>query len=118
MEENCTSDPRHIEVKRKLDIGGDCAVDDAELSESEVLEQYPLANLDPTQLAFAERVLKWVGDVIVVYKRVRERGTWEPVPLLRSWLAGSAGSGKSTTIKTIVQHARLSFQREKVQAKI
>ena len=101
-----------------LERGGDCADDDAELSESEVLEQYPLANLDPTQLAFAERVLKWVEDVIVVYKRVRKRGTWEPVPLLRSWLAGSAGSGKSTTIKTIVQHARLSFQREKVQAKI
>ena len=40
------------------------------------------------------------------------------MPKLRAWLCGSAGSGKSTTLKTIVHHVRLLFERENVDASI
>ena len=33
------------------------------------------------------------------------------MPTLRTWLGGSAGSGKSSALKTIVQHIRLLFQK-------
>jgi hypothetical protein len=40
------------------------------------------------------------------------------VPLLRICLGGSAGSGKSTTLRTVLQHLRLLFQKENVQATV
>ena len=40
------------------------------------------------------------------------------MPKLRTWLGGSAGSGKSTSLKTIVHHVRLLFRRENVDASI
>ena len=39
-------------------------------------------------------------------------------PLLRTWLAGSAGSGKSTTIKTVVSHSQKMFKEAVVLAQI
>ena len=38
--------------------------------------------------------------------------------LLRCYLGGSAGSGKSTTLRTVLQHLRLLFQNERVQAAV
>ena len=76
-----------------------------------VLRDYSLEKLDPTQRVFADRVLKWAGKVADVYDNVRSDGQHRSVPLLGSFLGGSAGSGKSTTLKTIVEHTRLLFQR-------
>ena len=53
-----------------------------------------------------------------VYKEIFATGRLRLVPQLRSWLGGSAGSGKATTVKTCVQHMRLLFQREKVDAPV
>ena len=38
--------------------------------------------------------------------------------MLRTWLAGSAGSGKCTTIKTVVYHLRRLFKESGVPARI
>ena len=38
--------------------------------------------------------------------------------MLRTWLGGSAGSGKSHTLKTIVHHLRLRFQKAGVKANV
>ena len=46
------------------------------------------------------------------------RGKQQKIPVLRTWLGGSAGSGKSTTLKAVVQHARLLFQERDVRATI
>ena len=40
------------------------------------------------------------------------------VPVLRAWLGGSAGSGKSTTLKTCVAHVRLLFREAKIPARV
>ena len=53
-----------------------------------------------------------------VYNDVAASGRQRSVPQLRTWLGGSAGSGKSTTLKTIVQHVRLLFQSEGVDASV
>jgi hypothetical protein len=108
------------EVRRNLAKGAGTAIDaaPARVDRESVLRDYALDDLDPTQRAFAERVIEWAKKVVVVYKRVRDTGKQESVPLLRSWLGGSAGSGKSTTLKTIVQHVRLLFQEENVHATI
>ena len=74
--------------------------------------------LDPTQRVFADRVLAWAAEVVSAYKAVRSTGKNHPIPILRTWLGGSAGSGKSTTLKTIVQHVRLLFQRNEVDATV
>ena len=100
-------------VKRKL---ADPHEEDEEsdpiaVDEGAILRDYSLDNLDPTQRAFADRCLKWAGKVADVYDKVRSDGHRRDVPLLRSFLGGSAGSGKSTTLKTIVQHTRLLFKR-------
>ena len=77
-------------------------------------DQVPdLDMLDPTQRAFADRVLKWANELVDVYKHNKATGSWKSPPKLRTWLCGSAGSGKSTTLKTAVQHIRLLFQQEK-----
>ena len=90
----------------------------ASVDEESVLRDYPLQRLDPTQRAFAERVLAWAGDVATVYEEVHRTGQFKAVPLLRSYLGGSAGSGKSTTLKTCVQHVRLLFLKRGVPAKV
>ena len=108
------------EVKRTLQqgAGSDGSAVLPQLDEASVRRDYDLDALDPTQRAFADRVLRWVAEVVRVYKEVRDTGVQQDVPLLRSWLGGSAGSGKSTTLRTIVQHARLAFQQEQVDATI
>ena len=87
-----------------------------------VERDYALEDLDPTQRVFAtrssNRVIAWAREVVRVYKRVEAGERRLDVPRLRSWLGGSAGSGKSTTLKCAVQHARLHFQEQKVDAKI
>ena len=88
------------------------------LIEAKVKEDYPIHRLDPTQKVFFSRVMLWAADVVKVYKNVHKTGKWEPIPVLRSFLCGSAGSGKSTTLKTTVQHIRLLFQKEQVDAKV
>lgn len=100
-------------VKKALADGHDEAGDSdmSHVDEVTVLRDYSLEKLDPTQRVFADRVLKWAGKVADVYDNVRSDGRHRSVPLLRSFLGGSAGSGKSTTLRTIVQHTRLLFQR-------
>ena len=88
------------------------------LVESEVLRDYPLDVLDPTQRAFADRVLSWGREVVAVYKEINDTGVYQPVPRLRTWLGGSDGSGKSSTERTVVQHLRLLFQQHQIDAKI
>ena len=100
-------------VKKALADGHDEAGDSdmSHVDEVTVLRDYSFEKLDPTQRVFADRVLKWAGKVADVYDNVRSDGQHRSVPLLRSFLGGSAGSGKSTTLRTIVQHTRLLFQR-------
>ena len=108
------------DVKKKLAKGADSGNPDCTetINPEVILRDYPLHALDPTQRAFADRVLRWVSEVVDVYEYVQATGEFRPVPCFRSWLGGSAGSGKSTTLKTIVQHARLLFHTRKVAAKI
>ena len=108
------------EVARKLARGAEASVEDgpAIVREDVVLNDYPLDSLDPTQRAFAERVLKWGDELVKVYKQVQTDGKQRKIPKIRSWLCGSAGSGKSTTLKTIVQHLRLKFQSARVPATV
>ena len=100
-------------VQKTLADGHDEVEDSAtsHVDEATVLSDYSLEKLDPTQRVFADRVLKWASKVADVYDKVRSDGRLRSVPLLRSFLGGSAGSGKSTTLKTIVQHTRLMFQK-------
>ena len=108
------------DVQRKLakGTGPDDDAVSARVEEEVILRDYDLDKLDPTQRAFADRVLQWAREVVHVYQKVRETGKQHRVPKLRTWLGGSAGSGKSTTLKTIVQHMRLLFQQENVDATI
>ena len=79
---------------------------------------YSLDALDPTQRAFADRVLKWGDHLVKVYEDIERDGKSREVPKVRSWLCGSVGSGKSTTLKTIVQHLRLKLQTAGVAATV
>ena len=88
------------------------------LTEAIVHADYALDALDPTQRVFADRVLRWGDDLVKTYKSIEKDGKPRAVPKIRSWLCGSAGSGKSTTLKTIVQHLRLKFQAAGVDAKV
>ena len=83
-----------------------------------VLADFSLDKLDPTQRAFADRVLKWGDDIIESYEAVKRDGRHRPVPKLLTWLGGSAGSGKSTTLKTCVQHLRLKFSKRGMLFKV
>ena len=83
-----------------------------------MFEEYYLDKLDPTQRAFANRVLRWARELVQVYKQNKSSGTWESPPQLRTWLCGSAGSGKSTTLKAVVHHIRLLFQQEEIDATV
>ena len=53
-----------------------------------------------------------------MYKENKSTGQWKSPRPLRTWLCGSAGSGKSTTLKTVVQHVRLLFQEQGVDASV
>ena len=108
------------DVKKALAAG--TGMDDVaapvRLEETAVLRDYGLEKLDPTQRVFADRVLSWAGEVVRVYKEVHATGKTRRPPLLRTWLGGSAGSGKSTTLRTVVQHLRLLFQQELVDVTV
>ena len=98
-------------MKSKLtkSAGAGCDADPRCVDEEAVLQDYALGELDPTQRAFADRMLAWAAELARVYKDVSATGEHRNVPQLRTWLGGSAGSGKSRTLKTIVQHMRLHF---------
>ena len=49
---------------------------------------------------------------------VKDRRKMKAVPLLRCYLGDSAGSGKSTTLRTVLQHLRLLFQKESIAATV
>ena len=68
--------------------------------------------------AFADRVPKWADELAAVYTAVEKDGKHRHLPVLRSYLGGSAGSGKSTTLRTCVQHIRLMFMKQKTPAKV
>jgi len=108
-------------VKKKFTRGSGgegSSVGDAPFDEAAVLRDYPLHRLDPTQRAFADRILAWAKELLAVYQAVLSDGGRRALPLLRSFLGGSAGSGKSTTLKTIAQHIRLLIHRKGVDAKV
>ena len=94
----------------------------AELEESSVNDEesttYPLEKLDPTQRVFADRVLTWGRELVDCYKKCEGDGKPRDIPILKSWFCGSAGSGKSMTLKTIVHHLRSLFAEAGVPAKV
>ena len=108
------------DVKKKLAQGSeaDAASAGAKLNRADVERDYALDDLDPTQRAFADRALLWARELTEAYKEVHATGKQCRLPQLRTWLGGSAGAGKSRTLKTIVQHVRLYFQEQGVGATI
>ena len=109
------------DVRKKLAKGSGAEINDAPalVDAERSAREYPLEDLDPTQRVFADRVLEWAAEVVRVYQRVASTGKWRlRVPRLRTWLGGSAGSGKSTTLRTVVAHIRWLFQREAVPATV
>ena len=107
-------------VKQSLakGAGSDTGARTAPITADAVMQEWPLSSLDPTQRVFADRCLAWVDELIATYKGIEDTGVMCLPPKLQTWLCGSAGSGKSTTLKTVVQHARLRFQQENVPATI
>ena len=107
-------------MKRKLEAGADRSIDaNPEWIDPDVVARdYDLEDLDPTQRVFADRVIQWARELVTVYKRMKATGKPRRVPRMRTWLGGSAGSGKSTTLRTRLMHCRLLFQQEDVDAKI
>ena len=70
---------------------------------------------------FVDRGLAWGRELVEAYKYNANQGhhkKMKSVPLLRSYLCGSAGSGKTTTLCTFLQHLRLLFQKEGVAATV
>ena len=113
------------DVQRVLAKGGSTGSVDAALAAAvvreEVMRDFALEKLDPTQRVFADRVLAWGRELVSVHKqnlKSRGRKKMKRVPLLRSYLSGSAGAGKSTTLRTTLQHLRLLFQDEGVPATV
>ena len=108
------------EVRRQLARD---TVDEADTTvrvDRQVVERdWSLEALDPVQRVFADRVIAWGRELVAVYKanQCSKRKRKRP-PLLRTYLGGSAGSGKSTTLKTLLQHLRLLFQTEGVDATV
>ena len=112
--------PCWTSVRKKLEEGDLEDMDGKKvvMNEEEVFKKYPLDILDPTQRCFVDRVLRWAAEVVDAYKEYKDNKKKFKPPRLRAWLGGSAGSGKSTTLKTCVAHIRLLFQQEKVDATI
>ena len=81
------------EVQRTLAKGAQPKQRSAQLDAATVFRDYSLDKLDPTQRAFADRVLDWVKAVGDRYRIVKETGHASTLPCLRTWLGGSAGSG-------------------------
>ena len=113
------------DVKRMLEsdtaTGNTASTSVFAVDRATVLRDHALDDLDPTQRAFADRVLKWGDDLVEKYQqnqRVRSGKKLKRVPLLRCFLGGSAGSGKSTTLRTVLQHLRLKFQAAKIDAEV
>ena len=113
------------DVQRQLAKGAGVASDESALTaavvEEEVVRDFALEKLVSTQRVFADRVLAWGRDLVSAYKHnatVRDRRKLKRVPLLRCCLGGSAGSGKSTTLRTVLQHLRLLFQKEGLEAAV
>ena len=106
------------DVQKTLKAGNTCDADAPStiLQRDNVLRELDLNTLDPTQRAFADRVLAWAAELVLHRRRYLETRVWEALPVLRLWLCGSAGSGKSTTLRMVVQHMRLLFQEGKVDA--
>ena len=109
-------------VRCKLAKGAAGEARDAALVDKDAVERdYALDALDPVQRVFADRVLTWGRALVAVYKKNKQTKNQRNVkrpPLLRTYLGGSAGSGKSTTLKTVLQHLRLLFQTEQVDATV
>jgi hypothetical protein len=82
------------------------------------LDEYPLTHLDPTQRVFADRILKWGADLVNCYRQCSHDGNPPDIPILKTWLCESAGSGKSTTLKTVLHDLRLLFDESDVPAKV
>ena len=112
-------------VKRQLDKGSANVNDEGKahgiMQRDDVLRDYSLTKLDPTQRVFADLVLSWGENLCEAYKHnlsVKDPRKLKRPPLLRTYLGGSAGSGKSTTLKVIVQHLRLKFQESSLDARV
>ena len=54
----------------------------------------------------------------VTWQDIETTGEMRSVPKLQAWLGGSAGSGKSTTLKTCVAHVRLLFRQAEIPATV
>ena len=108
------------DVKKKLAQGAeaDVASTGAKPIREDVERDYALDDLDPTQRAFADRIMLWVRELAEAYNEVQATGQKRRLPKLRTCLGDSAGAGKSRTLKTVVQHARLYFQEQGVGASI
>ena len=107
-------------VRKLLAKGAEAEVDGQSWipTREEVERDYDISRLDPTQHAFVEYVLAWVKELILVKKKMAKTSVKIRKPKLRTWLGGSAGSGKSTTIRTAVQHARLLFHEAGIAATV
>ena len=109
------------EVRSKLAKGaggenGDALVTYASAPIS--LDEFPLEQLDPTQRVFVNRVLDWATKLADTYDAVQKDGRFRKPPLMRTYLGGSAGSGKSMTLKTAVHHARKLFRDRGTPAEV
>ena len=62
--------------------------------------------------------MKWARELVEVYKWNKANAGSKGPPRLRTWLCGSAGSGKTKTLKSVAQHVRLIFQQEDVDATV
>ena len=118
------------QLAKGVGLTSEASSGDTHVDEAVIMADYALDKLDPTQRVFADRVLAWGRDLASAYnhnasvrshKKKKKKGKSQklkPVPLLRTYLGGSAGSGKSTTLRTVLQHLRLLFQKEGVSATV
>ena len=109
----------HVKTTLSKDAGHGADGNSAKrLGAATLWRDYDLDALDPTQRAFADRVLKWAEDLARVYEHNIATGDRKPPPKLRTWLCGSAGSGKSRSLKALVQHIRLLYQERNICATV
>ena len=89
------------QMARGAGLASDESADTAVVVEEEVMRDFALDKLDPTQRVFVDRGLAWGRELVQAYKynaNKRHHEKMKSVPLLRSYLCGSAGSGKTTTL--------------------